>query len=219
MSCAYKNPVCTDILCVMKLSLALASAISVLALGAAHSAAAAPPGQDAEDAAESAWETYVSSTATSAAPGTLSCALLDGPADGDAAFIAICFALTTGNDGSFDSVIVGRSTSTDGLTWAEFEPLPLAAVAQDNAVASPAEGGFQMPDATGMDLQAAQDLLQDASGDMLYFSSSEDATGEGRMQLIDSNWVVCSQNVGPAETVTDDLNVIFYVVKDDEACP
>ena len=76
-----------------------------------------------------------------------------------------------------------------------------------------------MPGAVGLDLQQAQDLLQEASGNMLYFSSSEDATGEGRMQLIDSNWIVCSQNVEPGAMVTEDLNVIFYVVKDDETCP
>jgi hypothetical protein len=54
---------------------------------------------------------------------------------------------------------------------------------------------------------------------MFYISSSADATGEGRMQLVDSNWVVCSQNVAPGETVTEDVDVIFYVDKDDEACP
>ena len=36
---------------------------------------------------------------------------------------------------------------------------------------------------------------------MLYVSSSEDATGEGRAQLIDSNWIVCSQNVEPGAMV------------------
>ena len=76
-----------------------------------------------------------------------------------------------------------------------------------------------MPDAVGMDLQQAQDLLHEASGNVLYFSSSEDATGECRMQIVDSNWIVCSQNVVPEATVTTDLNVIFYVVKDNETCP
>lgn len=76
-----------------------------------------------------------------------------------------------------------------------------------------------MPDAVGMDLQQAQDLLQDVSGNFLYYSSSEDATGLGRRQLIDSNWVVCSQNIQPGATVTADLSVILYAVKDDESCP
>lgn len=76
-----------------------------------------------------------------------------------------------------------------------------------------------MPDAVGMDLQSAQDLLQEEAGDFLYISMSEDATGEDRMQLIDSNWVVCSQNIAPGAAVTADVNVIFYVVKDDESCP
>ncbi len=202
----------------MKLKLSVSVGLSFVVLGVAPDATAAPPGQNAEDAAESAWETYVSATAPSAAPGTLSCAVQDGPVEGDAAFVAFCFALTATEDGSFSSVIVGRSTSSDGTTWTEFEPVPIAAASATDAVANPAAGGFVMPDATGMDLQAAQDVLQDVSGDMFYFSSSEDASGEGRMQLVDSNWIVCSQNIEPGATVTEDLNVIFYVVKDDESC-
>jgi hypothetical protein len=31
------------------------------------------------------------------------------------------------------SVIVARSTSTDGATWAEFEPLPIVASAGEHA--------------------------------------------------------------------------------------
>lgn len=71
----------------------------------------------------------------------------------------------------------------------------------------------------GIVAPVAQDLLQDVAGNFLYYSSSEDATGQGRMQLIDSNWLVCSHNVAPGATVTEDLNVIFYVVKEDETCP
>ena len=157
----------------------------------------------------------MAASAPTVMPGTLSCAL----SDSDGAMVATCFALTAAEDGSVASVIVARSTSTDGATWAEFEPVPIVASADEGVVADPSAGGFPMPDAVGMDLQQAQDLLQDASGEMLYFSSSEDATGEGRMQLIDSNWIVCSQNVEPGAMVTADLNVIFHVVKDDESCP
>jgi hypothetical protein len=157
----------------------------------------------------------VAGSTPTAMPGTLSCAV----SDSDGAMVATCFALAAAEDGSVASVIAARSTSTDGATWAEFEPIPIVASAGEGAVANPSAGGFPVPDVVGMDLQQAQDVLQEVSGDMLYVSSSEDATGEGRIQLIDSNWIVCSQNVEPGAMVTADLNVILFVVKDDEACP
>lgn len=91
--------------------------------------------------------------------------------------------------------------------------------AGDEAVGDVSEDGFVMPDAVGMNLQDAQDLLQSVSGSMFYFSSSVDATGEGRMQLMDSNWYVCAQNVPAGSAVTEDLEVTFAVVKTDELCP
>ena len=199
----------------MRIRFALVSLVSLVVLGGAHTAIASSPVQSAEDAAEDAWETYVAASTPTAMPGTLSCAV----SDSDGAMVATCFALTAAEDGSVASVIVARSTSTDGATWAEFEPIPIGASTGEGAAANPAAGGFPMPDAVGMDLQQAQDVLQEVSGEMLYVSSSEDATGEGRAQLIDSNWIVCSQNVEPGAMVTADLNVIFFVVKDDETCP
>ena len=48
-----------------------------------------------------------------------------------------------------------------------------------------------MPDVMCMNLQDAQDTIQ-ANG--VFFSGSFDATGQGRMQMVDSNWVVVSQD-------------------------
>ena len=73
-----------------------------------------------------------------------------------------------------------------------------------------------MPDVVGMNLQEAQDLIQSVSGDILFFTSSVDATGDDRMQLVDSNWYVCAQNVPADTTVSNDADITFAVVKTDE---
>ena len=48
-----------------------------------------------------------------------------------------------------------------------------------------------MPDVMCMNLQEAQDEIQDHG---VFFSGSVDATGQGRSQIIDSNWVVVDQS-------------------------
>ena len=47
-----------------------------------------------------------------------------------------------------------------------------------------------MPDVICMNLQDAQDEIQDHG---VFLSGSVDATGQGRNQIIDSNWVVVDQ--------------------------
>jgi hypothetical protein len=48
-----------------------------------------------------------------------------------------------------------------------------------------------MPDVICMNLQDAQDEIQDHG---VFLSGSVDATGQGRNQIIDSNWVVVEQS-------------------------
>ncbi len=78
---------------------------------------------------------------------------------------------------------------------------------------------FEMPDETGNDLQFAQDHLQSITDNFLFYSSSEDATGAGRFQMLDSGWIVCSQTPQPGAIFDYDTDIIFYVVKEGEACP
>lgn len=79
---------------------------------------------------------------------------------------------------------------------------------------------FRMPDETGKNLQAAQDDLQAISGNPFFFSASEDATGQDRVQVWDANWKVCSQDPRPGSVVRDDEDdVVFYVVSNEESCP
>jgi hypothetical protein len=51
-----------------------------------------------------------------------------------------------------------------------------------------------------MNLQDAQDLIQTTG---VFFSQSFDATGQGRMQLVDSNWIVVSQDPAPGTPITE----------------
>lgn len=55
-----------------------------------------------------------------------------------------------------------------------------------------------MPDVVCMDLQSAQDAIQAAG---VFFSRSFDATGQDRAQLVDSNWIVVSQDPPPGTPI------------------
>jgi hypothetical protein len=57
-----------------------------------------------------------------------------------------------------------------------------------------------MPSVVCMNLQAAQDLIQTTG---VFFSRSFDATGAGRAQVVDSNWVVVSQDPAPGTPITE----------------
>jgi hypothetical protein len=74
-----------------------------------------------------------------------------------------------------------------------------------------------MPDLVGLDLQSAQDAVQDLG---VFYSVSHDLLGS-RNQVLDSNWIVCDQNVAPGQRVTGDVEgqLDFGVVKREESCP
>jgi len=73
-----------------------------------------------------------------------------------------------------------------------------------------------VPDFVGMGLQSAQDAAQDAG---FYSLGSHDALGRGRMQALDRNWQVCSQNIKAGTTTSTDTKLDFGAVKLDETCP
>ena len=85
----------------------------------------------------------------------------------------------------------------------------------------PADGGggagdeVVLPDAVGLDLQLAQDTMQ-ASG--FYFLTSHDASGEGRLQILDRNWKVCDQTPAGGAPASPGSLIDFGAVKDDESC-
>lgn len=69
-----------------------------------------------------------------------------------------------------------------------------------------------MPDVVGLDLQLAQDTIQEAG---VLVSRSEDATGQGRVQLWDRSWVVVRQEPRPG-TPIEEGDPLLHVVKEDE---
>ncbi|GHC28892.1 MULTISPECIES: PASTA domain-containing protein [Streptomyces rochei group] len=83
----------------------------------------------------------------------------------------------------------------------------------DAGAADTAETGT-LPDLVGQDLQAAQDAAQAAG---FYALDDQDASGQGRLQVMDRNWTVCSQEPA-AGTHPTDTPVTLYAVKDTESC-
>lgn len=89
------------------------------------------------------------------------------------------------------------------------------------AVSAPAEAlSFTMPDFRGVNLQDAQDQVQELG---VFFSRSHDLLGT-RSQVLDGNWQVCGQTpaagtriAGPAEDWEGKID--FGAVKLNERCP
>jgi len=73
-----------------------------------------------------------------------------------------------------------------------------------------------MPDVTGMVLQDAQNKLQ-ALGS--YLMDQQDASGQKRLQVNDSNWRVCTQQPAPGTEVPVSATVTLASVKLQETCP
>ena len=77
-----------------------------------------------------------------------------------------------------------------------------------------------MPNLVGEVRQTAQNEMQRISGNPVYYTSSSDATGKGRRQILDRRWKVCSQSVAPGTQVpVHGPTIDFSVVKLDETCP
>lgn len=89
------------------------------------------------------------------------------------------------------------------------------------AVSAPASAqSWTMPNLIGMDLQGAQDAVQSVSGGDVWLSTSTDLTGQGRAQIIDRAWVVCTSTPPPGASFTTTTEIDFGVVKKDiESCP
>ncbi|WP_233533089.1 PASTA domain-containing protein [Antrihabitans sp. YC2-6] len=113
--------------------------------------------------------------------------------------------------------------TTTAATSIEQTPLPLPAASVvppvvQAPVAPPVperQAGGLMPNVVCMNLQDAQDLIQESG---VFYSRSFDATGDGRNQIIDSNWLVVSQNIPPG-TPFDEGDANLGAVKYGESNP
>ncbi|MGF7122668.1 hypothetical protein [Rhodococcus sp. BE178] len=80
---------------------------------------------------------------------------------------------------------------------------------------APAPTRVLMPDVMCMNLQDAQDLIQ-ANG--VFFSRSADASGKGRKQVLDANWIVVGQQPSVGAPVGE-AEAVLSVVKIGEPSP
>jgi hypothetical protein len=76
-----------------------------------------------------------------------------------------------------------------------------------------------MPNLVGSVLQEAQDRIQAITGGVVIITTSHDATGQNRSQVLDSNWKVCSQSIAAGEPITIRTQIDFGTVKLSEICP
>jgi hypothetical protein len=74
-------------------------------------------------------------------------------------------------------------------------------------------GCIEVPDVVGKDHQLAQDTMQAAG---LYMLMEEDASGQGRMLLLDRNWTTVRQKPNAGACVNEDTEITLYAVKDGE---
>lgn len=86
------------------------------------------------------------------------------------------------------------------------------------AAPTPAQASWTMPDLIGTNLQDAQDAIQKLTDFGIVLTTSHDATGADREQLVDRNWKVCSQNIAPGATINASTMIDFGTVKIDESC-
>ncbi len=72
---------------------------------------------------------------------------------------------------------------------------------------------IEVPGVVGKDHQLAQDTMQAAG---LYVLAERDASGQGRMLLLDRNWTTVKQRPRPGKCVSEDTTITLYAVKDGE---
>jgi hypothetical protein len=77
-------------------------------------------------------------------------------------------------------------------------------VSDDGTGGQSSSGRITVPNEVGKNHQAAQDDMQ-AHG--LYNLSEEDATGRGRMLILDRNWHVVAQSPAPGTKVSEDATI------------
>jgi hypothetical protein len=82
---------------------------------------------------------------------------------------------------------------------------------------NPALGGssdcINVPNVVGKDHQLAQDTMQAAG---LFYLTEEDASGQGRMLILDRNWTTVKQRPEAGKCVSADTEILLSAVKDDE---
>ena len=94
-------------------------------------------------------------------------------------------------------------------------PPPAAASRPESSASSGgcSGGKIKVPSVVGKDHQLAQDTMQGAG---LYALDEKDATGQGRLLLVDRNWTTVKQRPAAGTCVSDDTTILLSAEKDGE---
>jgi hypothetical protein len=113
------------------------------------------------------------------------------------------------------------TTTTDSTTEQTTTTAPTTTTTTTTTTAAPptVELRWTMPALIGSNLQDAQNRVQAETGNAVFLTSSHDASGAGRRQILDSDWRVCTQNVPPGAVITPTSKIDFGVVQYGESCP
>jgi beta-lactam-binding protein with PASTA domain len=104
------------------------------------------------------------------------------------------------------SAAVGEAPAADTSAEEEY-------VSEEEPASSGGAGCIEVPDVVGKDHQLAQDTMQAAG---LYMLLEEDATGQGRMLVLDRNWTTVEQRPAAGECVSEDTEIMLSAKKDGE---
>ncbi|GAA1301664.1 hypothetical protein [Saccharothrix xinjiangensis] len=106
---------------------------------------------------------------------------------------------TTGNGPTTDEPLPPTATQAPPVTTTEAPPAPPAPPTAPVVPDTPdAPKTCTVPNVVGLVHQTAQDTMQ-ASG--LYMLREEDATGQGRLLVVDRNWTTTAQSVAAGAVV------------------
>jgi len=131
---------------------------------------------------------------------------------------AVSAIVGCGDGGSAPETVtqtVSVSASPTGSSPTQSLQTPTHAAPPPSATTPVATTPAIMPAVVCMNLQAAQDLIQEHG---VFYSRSEDASGQGRMQVNDRNWIVVAQDPAPGTPITEG-DAVLSVVKFDEPNP
>ncbi|WP_235456856.1 PASTA domain-containing protein [Williamsia sp. Leaf354] len=131
--------------------------------------------------------------------------------------LVIVIAVVVGTGGSDDPVAAPPVTVTVAPSTTSTAPssTPTSSTTDVPRSTTAASGEGIMPQVVCMNLQAAQDLIQ-RSG--VFYSRSRDATGAGRAQIFDRNWIVVAQSPAAGARIGEG-DAVLSVVKTDEPNP
>jgi len=127
--------------------------------------------------------------------------------------LAGCSSTSDGNTAAAPAA-AAATTMADATTPVPAQPSPTKTVrptaAATTAKATIAPEKIKVPNGVGLDYQSAQDLWRAAG---LHVAPAIDATGAHRLPLVDSNWIVVSQDLKAGTKVAAESFITATVKK------